>query len=137
MAKTVEDLEARITKRARQDVDEAIKRFKKAVRAAVDQLNKDCGNPLSYPHIEATYTSAEALRVLMPLMGQAGPAGNANGVSNIEHWPPELWTARENAIREELLSTMDAMQKVLLAKDPGPDAAKPEPETPPATAAVA
>lgn len=53
------------------------------------------------------------------------------GERNRKDWPNVLWRVEEEAIREEILSTMDTLQQVLLAKEPeGPaedQPARPEP----------
>jgi len=42
-------------------------------------------------------------------------------------WPTRIWTYREDQLRNEILSTMDTLQRVLLTKprEPGPDDPRP------------
>lgn len=48
-------------------------------------------------------------------------------------WPKWLWDEEVERVSGEVLDTMDAMQKMLIARDPGPDDCTPAPPPLPAT----
>lgn len=110
----IEDLEAKITKKAAGETADAIVRFKGAVNKALHELF--CPTGYAAPHNQP---QKAALLIL------AGELPAKNG------WPATLWRTRENAIREEVMSTMDTMQQVLLAKavPPSDDTASVESST--------
>jgi hypothetical protein len=131
MSEKMQDLEARIAKRANEEVQNEIARFRSALDTAIKTLLRNCGCSTSSADVSSSYTYPKARKILMTAVGTV--ADPANAWKNDSGWPAELWRGREDAIRNELFNQMDAMQKVLLARDPKPDDATPEVTTEPTT----
>jgi hypothetical protein len=86
-----------VTARANERAQSKINVFKKKIREA-------CGELLNYrwqDYGESPNTARTVLQIMQT---------NATG-----GWPREIWEVEENLVREELLKTMDEMQKALIA----------------------
>lgn len=94
---TPEKLTEQIKKKAAAEVSRDIQAFKIAISGACRTLGVECcGYSLGKD-------AKTALRALM--------ACESKG------WPAHLWRQREERLLKEVLSTMDTLQNVLLAKD--------------------
>ncbi len=103
----IKTLEKRIDMKADAEVQDAIYEFKQAVRVAMDKLFKtrmNYASDMERPHY----------RVALEILGGTRKATAKAGGG----WPLTLWDIRRNAIRKEIMSTMDTLQKTLLAEEP-------------------
>lgn len=110
------DLETMIAKRADDNVQARIQQFKRDIEAAVGKLFGDSGG--SYPGFGKYKEAAKAqdafrrakAAVMALALGDTDEAGKRLG------WPSELWNIEQQSLRTELLSKMDLLQQMLLAK---------------------
>lgn len=103
----IETLEKRIDLKADGEVHEALYRFEETVRAALNKLfvtRMDYRTDIERPHYRA------ALEIVAGIRKPTAKDGGG--------WPARLWDVRRDAIRKDVMSTMDTLQKVLLAKEP-------------------
>ena len=94
------DFDTIVIERANQRVQKKLNTFRDTVRKALSVLG---GRMLLDPHAgtQVTELGCKAL-------------DNAK-VSQSKVWPSELWRAEEDAVRTELLGTMDEMSRALVA----------------------
>ncbi len=103
----IKTLEKRIDLKADAEVQTAIGRFTNAVMAALGKLF-DSRIPYMSTMGEPGYRAA------LEIMAGTREATAREGGG----WPERLWDVRREAIRKEIMSTMDTLQKVLLAEEP-------------------
>lgn len=109
----IERLETKITRKADNEVEYAVREFRRDVRAALRKLFCIPPHATAIPECFGDEPYASVLR---------------NISESRKKWPKELWTKRENVLRDEIMCTMDTGQKVLLVKDsdtPSEDSAGP------------
>lgn len=94
----IETLEEKIKARAKSEISQAWSVMEREVRASIKKFSGAC---LDYSD---GYTQA-GKDVLMRL------AGGSNKIDG------SVWRHRENAIRDEILTTMDTLQRTLMVKD--------------------
>lgn len=104
---TLETLEKQIKKKAEYQVQEAITKFREALSVAVGKLFvRGAGY--------STYLDEKPYRTALEIVAGICSGSSEDGGG----WPHELWEVREAAIHKEIMSTMDTLQQVLLAKEP-------------------
>ena len=109
----LDTLERQIKAKADKEVQNKLSIFRTAVENAAQALCRGWGPPNC-----CSYESP-CKELLLVLAGDYSR----------RKWPRELWAHEEKRIREEILSTMDTLQKVLLVKVPDvpyEDSAEPE-----------
>lgn len=111
-----EQLLEMVKKRAAWNVEQKIGKFKKSIRALFKELT---GTNL----IEKNgYTEREAnYKILERIIETESFGFDAN-------WPAFLWREEEGRVLKDILSTMDTMQKALIAPEPKDTDCKPETE---------
>ena len=107
---TFETLEEQIKKRADEQAQKAIWKFKNDVLTAATQLF----------HGDYMTFDTPDLKKLMECFGRGVVKGNM--------WPARIWKLREDKLRDEVLSTMDTVQRMLISKG-GDGEHSPEEET--------
>ena len=101
---------------ANERVQEKIKTFKKEISNALKNLNKNIpvyDKPFFYPKEKRT-KEQEGIRTIVLFL-----IGSSSGM------PQFLLEDEENTVREQLLETMNVMQKALLSKQPNENDPKP------------
>jgi hypothetical protein len=100
----IEDLDIKISQRAHREVCDRVGRCKEQIAKAIGELldtdvrcGENCFN--AYDHKE-----------LKQVVGILASDDYNPG------WPVRLWEQRKSAIREDILSTMDTLQKMMAAK---------------------
>jgi len=111
----ISDLETMIAKRADDNVQARIQQFKQDIQAALAKLFGGSSSHVAFGKYReaATYKDEEkrAKGVVMELaLGDTDEDGRRLG------WPSTLWNIEKEALRTELLSKMDLLQQMLLAK---------------------
>ena len=91
----IETMDKKIKKRAAEITSKDIVTFKTAVDKALDVL---------------CHGTWDARKQCLAVMASA---------DNTKGWPKILWEAREKLVRDDVFSTMDAVQKMLLSKGGG------------------
>jgi hypothetical protein len=107
-----------VTARADERAQNKINVFKKEIRAA-------CINLLGGKYVSnySALHEEETVRKVLLKIASGTPVA----------WPREIWEIEENLVREELLNTMDEMQKALIAASrltPGENIKEEPSETP-------
>ena len=108
----IETLEKKIDRKADAEVQAAISTFRDAVQAAMNKLfatRIPYWSDMGQPQYRAT------LEILAGIRKTSSREGGG--------WPARLWDVRREAIRKDIMSTMDTLQKVLLAPEPTEPAA--------------
>lgn len=120
----IQDLEEKIAERARSVVQDKVATFKKEIDAALMKLfgngSQSCERFGSYgyagnvtrvktPEYEIANAKLTALKIAIEDK-EPHPSSVKIG------WPKVLWDQENEAIRNELLSQMDLMQRMLLTK---------------------
>ena len=100
---TVEQFNEAVAKRAHGIVNDRVRNFETALYKALTDLGCD---KVDYRVISAVRRVVIA-QVLLP--------------RDDRKYPKALWDLVEKEVRDEALSTMDTIQKILVAKDPEPD----------------
>ena len=96
----IKTLEEKIKKKANNEAQTAISNFRSIVIRGLRELF------CTQNDHDMRFTDDQSRKVMSIL---------ANG--STEDWPAEIWTLRENKIREDIMSTMDSLQKVLFTQD--------------------
>ena len=109
------DLETMIAKRADDNVQARIHQFKQDIQAALVRLFNSSSSHVAFGKYReaATYQDEDkrAKGVVMKLaMADTDEEGRKLG------WPSTLWNNEQETLRTELLSKMDLLQQMLLAK---------------------
>lgn len=108
----IETLEAKIAARADREAQQAVRAFRLALAIALDRLFG--GKCDGSDRVKQGYAigldprpgyGRDAKLVLDAVLSSDPKKG----------WPGAIWRNRENAIREEVLSTMDALQRTLVS----------------------
>ena len=99
-------LEIKVKNRANERVQERISVFKRELRDSLSRLIKNA--------------SGVYHKDILSVMASDNDS---------KGWPSKLWEAEEKAVMDEVLSTMDSMQRILVSRSPKEDDCKPE-ETP-------
>jgi len=107
-----ETFEKAVKKRAHERVQERITIFRKTVSGALCALGGDLLGSAYMTTVQLD--GAKALQVLI--------SGNNKG------WPLSLWTNEEIAVRAEILTTLDEVQRALLAASQPEDPDREMPE---------
>ena len=95
---TIKTLEEQIKTKADRDARVALCRFRDAVGKAWKEL---IGSNF------ATMSSPDSKKAMLVLAGELPATGG---------WPSEIWRIRESRLRDEVMSTMNTLQQILLAK---------------------
>ena len=117
------DFDRIVKNRADERVRKKLSIFRNAVANAFKNLTGS-----GYVSREATSTDGATNWAIFSGMAAKG------GLTELKKWPHYLWDTEEDAVRSELLSVMDEMQKALLAPerratdDDDRPAPEPEPE---------
>jgi hypothetical protein len=119
----IEDLEAKITKRANAVVNEKLKVFRKEIEAALTRLfGQTCGGVdqfgyFSYAEGNKRYPlenmKLQALRMAILDHVKINDTNHTGQPTKLP-WPKILWDQEREAIRNELLAKMDLMQQLLM-----------------------
>jgi len=100
-----------VSKRAHQNVQRKIDKFKSTIVEAFEELTGD-------RYVAKNSDNAVILHNMLEDESFYFQKG----------WPKALWEHEENKVTKELLSTMDAMQKALIAPEPKDADYKPQQE---------
>ncbi len=100
------DFDRIVKNRADERVKKKLYTFKNAVANAFKNLTGT-----GYVSRESTSTNAATNWAIFSGMAAKG------GLTELKEWPHYLWAIEEDAVRSELLSVMDEMQKALLAPE--------------------
>ncbi len=109
----IETLEKKIADRANEQVQNAIVVFRRGVGEAIQKLLKS-----THSHVAiGQYLAPDSIerKVVSQILADDPRSG----------WPRELWTIYENSTRNEILQQMDAVQRMLLSREPSADDCKP------------
>ena len=108
------DLETMIAKRADNNVQARIMQFKLDIQAAVAKLFVDSHSTSFGRYREAMHLKDAQKRARGVVMGLAMADTDDDGKKL--GWPSTLWDNEQETLRTELLSKMDLLQQMLLAK---------------------
>ncbi len=103
------DFDSIVKNRADERVKARIKVFREAIKIAFKNLT---GCSYVGSNNSETETSDKANWAVLTGMVEKG------SVDKLKEWPHYLWATERDAVRSELLATMDEMQKALLAPKP-------------------
>lgn len=115
MSMKIETLEEQIKKRAQEEVQKRVAAFKTTVYRTIEDL---LGRPSTNTSWIKAHGKREDVRNLLRVLASD---------DNTKGWPSELWRSEEQRLRDEILSRMDELQRVLLAKNLPADEIEAEP----------
>lgn len=115
----LEDLETKIAVRADAAVQQKIKVFKAEIEAALTKLFGNAGSGIDrfgmYEYVETSTTKRPIVARKLAALRLAirDHVKDANQSRTELAWPKQLWQSEREDIRNDLLSKMDLMQKLL------------------------
>jgi hypothetical protein len=113
------DLESKIAVRADASVQAKIKVFKAEIDAALNKLFGNAGSGIDrfgmYEYVETSTTKPPIVKRKLAALKLAirDHVKNSDGTRTETPWPKQLWESEREDIRNDLLSKMDLMQKLL------------------------
>lgn len=115
---TPERFDEQVRKRANETVQQNIQNCKRGIAVAICQLLGVGAPNLDRGNIRHTLKRKEVQAVLSILVSEKPDTG----------WPAELWVRERARLSDEILSRMDELQKMMIAKDSRADEVEAAPE---------